>query len=157
MVESNRTTGELGFVEANCTAGESGLCEATAIEVGTSKIEVQALPGYCRTVLQVSGDDADDGVADFAAGLEVQQLLLVSARAGVRLVRHSQVGQHRRAPGARPELQFELQSVCVLGSPLPYWFELVQAGNVGLDQLYRGREIEAGPAGKGGSNKTSDS
>jgi len=48
MVESNRTTGELGFVEANCTAGESGLCEATAIEVGTSKIEIQACSGLAR-------------------------------------------------------------------------------------------------------------
>jgi len=45
--------------------------------------------------LEVIGDDPDDGVADFAVGLEGKTLLLRSIMARVRLIGHAQIGtQH---------------------------------------------------------------
>ena len=52
-------------------------------EVSVSEVEVQTLPGHCRVFSKVGGDDPNDGVADFLAGLEGKSLRLGSIRARV--------------------------------------------------------------------------
>ena len=88
---------ELGAAEADCAAGELGAAEADAVEDGAGEVEVQAAPvlgggGPCGVGLEVGGDDADDGAADFAQGLERLPGGGGCVLAGVGLVGHAQVG-----------------------------------------------------------------
>ena len=95
MAEVDCVAGELGTGEEDCAAGELGLDEVAAVKDNAREVEVQALPGHRSVFLEVCGDDPDDGVADFADGLEGKSLRLGSVLAGIRLVWHAQIGaQH---------------------------------------------------------------
>jgi hypothetical protein len=53
------------------------------------EVEVQALSGHRRVLLEVCGNYPYDGVADFAAGPEGKQLRLGSILARIGLVWHA--------------------------------------------------------------------
>ena len=107
VAEADLAAGELGAakltsppensapLEADRAAGEPGAAEVTAVKDHAREVEVQALPGHRCVIFEVRGDDPDDGVADFAAGLEGKPLRRGSILARVGLVWHAQVGaQH---------------------------------------------------------------
>jgi hypothetical protein len=85
VVEADRAAGELGVGEVDPAAGELGVVEAAAVEDGAGEVEVEAAPvlggGSPAIVgLEVGGDDADDGVTDFAQRLE--RLLCLGGASG---------------------------------------------------------------------------
>src|SRR5215472_2902134 len=93
--EADCAPGELGVVEVDRAAGELSTGEVTAIKNDPREVVVKALPGLRRAVFQVRGDDPDDGVADFAVGLEGKPFWLGSILARIGLVWHAQIGaQH---------------------------------------------------------------
>ena len=71
------------------------VAEVAAVKDNAREVEVQALPGHRSVFFEVRGDDPDDGVADFADGLEGKSFRLGSVLAGIGLVWHARVGaQH---------------------------------------------------------------
>ena len=81
--------GELDIVEVDRAAGEMDAGEIAAVKDYACEVEVQALPGHHSVFSEVRGDDPDDGVADFADGLEGKSLRLGSVLARIRLVWHA--------------------------------------------------------------------
>jgi hypothetical protein len=73
-VEVDLAAGERGATEADRAARELGAAEVTTVKDHAREVEIQALPGDRSVVYQVRGDDPDDSVADFAAGLEGKPL-----------------------------------------------------------------------------------
>ena len=72
-------------------SGELGVVEAATVECGAGEVEVQPAPvlsggGAVADVLEVGGDDPDDGVADFPQRLEGLPVGCGRLVAGVRLV-----------------------------------------------------------------------
>jgi hypothetical protein len=70
-------------------AGSSPRCgigEAASVEDCLGEFEVQALPAHRSVFLEVCGGDSDDGVADFAAGLEGRLLRCRTIFAWIRLI-----------------------------------------------------------------------
>ena len=98
---------EHGAGEADPAAGELSSAERTVPPENwaplksppskTTPVKSKSRPcqDVGRVLPEVSGDDPDDGVADFPGGLEGKPLRLGSILAGVGLIRHPQVSaQH---------------------------------------------------------------
>ena len=68
------------------TPRELGAAEVTAVKDNAPKVEDQALPGHRRVIFEMRRDDPNNGLADFAAGLERKSSLRRSFLARIRLV-----------------------------------------------------------------------
>src|SRR4029077_540966 len=68
--EVDLAAGELGGGEVDLAAGEPSADEVAPVKDNAREVKVQALPRHRRIVLEVRGDDPDDGMADFAVGAE---------------------------------------------------------------------------------------
>jgi len=90
--EVDRAAGELGAPKVDRAAGKMGAAEIATIKDNAREVEVQAWPGRRSVFFEVRGDDPDDGVADFADGLEGKSLRLGSVPAEIGLVWHPQIG-----------------------------------------------------------------
>ena len=91
-MEADLATGELSAVEDGPAVGEHGTAEVAAVEYNALEVELQALPGHRSVLIEVLGGDLDDGMTDFADGLEGKSFRLGSVLARIGLVWHAQIG-----------------------------------------------------------------
>ena len=90
--EVDRAAGELRAAEGDRAAGELGGAEVAAVKDNAREVEVQALPGHRSVLFEVRGDDPNDGVADFADGLEGKSFRLLGVLTRIGLVCDAQIG-----------------------------------------------------------------
>ena len=94
-MEDELATGEPGDAEADLPPENRAEAEVAAVKDNAREVKVSALPGRRSVLSEVRGDDPDDGVTDFAVGLEDKSFRLRSIMARIGHVRHTQIGaQH---------------------------------------------------------------